>query len=1090
MGVLDEYYAALGRPDLPVRGHPRAVRRRRPDGVLQRPGALRRRTDARDPDERRDAHPGPRAWRSRGRARGTTSRSASGSPRATRPWAGSASTGGTTTRRSAASRTWPPGCAPTPNPWQILVTERVFTAAGPIAWRGRRHPRAARLQPERPRLRRQGHRQRADRVMTGDLWTPPAVGPDVLSRLDEDERYQPLRPAPGPDGRGLGGDAAQPRRRVGGRRSPRSRSTAPWRRAGRITQAMEERFLFLLMLLRQPRLRMVYVTSLPIAPEIIEYYLALLPGVIPSHARSRLSLVAVDDASPRSLSEKLLERPHLLARIAALIPNRERSHLVPYNTTELERDVALSLGIPMYGADPRLAPLGSKTGCRRMFAEVGVPHPLGVENLRTLDDMADAVVGMRAERPTMDSVIVKLNEGVSGSGNALVRLSGLPAPGSSDERAAVLERLRGWSWSRRDHAARRLPGQVRARVPGSSRSGSSARSSSSPSVQLRVLPGGAVELLSTHDQLLGGASGQNYLGCMFPAAPEYARAITQHAETIGQRLAEQGALGRFAVDFVVVRGDDGEWTPYAIELNLRKGGTTHPFLTLQFLTDGRYDPTTALFLTPRGHEKHLVATDHLESELLRGLSRVRPVRHRGPTRAALRPVTTGRHRVPHDQLPHRARPDRPHGGRRHSGRGATGATARPSASCWRRRGRRSRGSGRCRSERAAADLVRRLRLEPRARPVPLLPVRRSPGRRRPRLPRLPRPERPRARRGRRRAGRPRVRRRVPRVGRRDGVLRPRRRRGRGRAAPTWSRPTSSATSRPRSCGAPPGGEFARDLAGLLPDVESVVATGPGRYETVVRLGELDGAPMFTITHHDVGEPAARGADSRRTSSGSRPVSARRTGTTTPGSPATSPRLPALPASGPRRSSRSCAGRSRRPGERVDRPSADHPVDGRPRVALHHGANPCPVTGQQQVVQEATGHRQVETGLRAEARPSGRHPLLEVGVRHLHECSRPSTCSRIRSAASSARDLPVSIRRSVLAGSGHCVSCQGRSRAPGLDRSRRQHDAPASRSPRHRSWCGPSAGVWGEPARTVGTSHGTTCPEGFPEEEVRTDTDVR
>ena len=169
--------------------------------------------------------------------------------------------------------------------------------------------------------------------------------------------------------------------------------------SGSITQSYEERFLFLLMLLRQPRLRMVYVTSMPIAPEIIEYYLALLPGVIPSHARSRLSLVAVHDASPRSLSEKLLERPHLLARIAALIPNRARSHLVPYNTTELERDVALSLGIPMYGADPRLAALGSKTGCRRMFAEAGIPHPLGVENLRTLDDMTEAVVGMRAERP-------------------------------------------------------------------------------------------------------------------------------------------------------------------------------------------------------------------------------------------------------------------------------------------------------------------------------------------------------------------------------------------------------------------------------------------------------------------------------------------------------------------------------------------------------------------------------------------------------------------------------------------------------------------------------------------------------------------
>ncbi|MEO7942202.1 MAG: histone deacetylase [Marmoricola sp.] len=51
---------------------------------------------------------------------------------------------------------------------------------------------------------------------------------------------------------------------------------------------------------------------------------------------------------------------------------------------------------------------------------------------------------------------------------------------------------------------------------------------------------------------------------------------------------------------------------------------------------------------------------------------------------------------------------------------------------------------------------------------------------------------------------------------------------------------------------PPGGKFAHDLAGLLPDVETMVAIGRGLYETVIRLGELDGVPMFTITHHDVG----------------------------------------------------------------------------------------------------------------------------------------------------------------------------------------------------------------------------------------------
>ncbi|TCO32520.1 hypothetical protein EV652_104126 [Kribbella steppae] len=56
----------------------------------------------------------------------------------------------------------------------------------------------------------------------------------------------------------------------------------------------------------------------------------------------------------------------------------------------------------------------------------------------------------------------------------------------------------------------------------------------------------------------------------------------------------------------------------------------------------------------------------------------------------------------------------------------------------------------------------------------------------------------------------------------------------------------------------PGCEFAQDLAGLLPHVEALHTMGPGRYETVARLGEQDGVPMFTVTHGTVNdlEPAA------------------------------------------------------------------------------------------------------------------------------------------------------------------------------------------------------------------------------------------
>jgi hypothetical protein len=377
-------------------------------------------------------------------------------------------------------------------------------------------------------------------------------------------------------------------------------------------QALEERFLFLLLLLRQPRARLIYVTSQAIHPDIVDYYLDLLPGVFAGHARKRLFLVSPLDGGPASLTEKLLQRPRLLAHIRSLIPDPHRAHLVPYNTTELERELAVRLDIPMYGADPRCFHLGTKSGARRVFAEEGVSHPLGVENLTTPDELADAIIGLRRQKPSIAKVVVKLNEGVSGAGNANVDLKGLPSPGDARERAAVADRIRAMQFesSRMDYSkyVAKLAehgGIVEELISG--------RAFTSPSAQLRVTPLGDVEALSTHDQMLGGPSGQAYLGCKFPASPDYAAAIMREALKVGRRLKKEGVIGRFALDFVAVLNDQNEWEVYAIEINLRKGGTTHPFLTLQFLTDGRYDADAGVFRTPRGETKAFVASDHVHS---------------------------------------------------------------------------------------------------------------------------------------------------------------------------------------------------------------------------------------------------------------------------------------------------------------------------------------------------------------------------------------------------------------------------------------------------------------------------------------------
>src|SRR4029078_11352603 len=86
-----------------------------------------------------------------------------------------------------------------------------------------------------------------------------------------------------------------------------------------------------------------------------------------SHARARLTLLCAYDSSPRSLTEKILERPRLMERIAAAIGDRSQAYLTVFNASPLQRSLAVRLGIPMNATDPRLTCWGSKSGSRQLF---------------------------------------------------------------------------------------------------------------------------------------------------------------------------------------------------------------------------------------------------------------------------------------------------------------------------------------------------------------------------------------------------------------------------------------------------------------------------------------------------------------------------------------------------------------------------------------------------------------------------------------------------------------------------------------------------------------------------------------------------
>jgi len=375
----------------------------------------------------------------------------------------------------------------------------------------------------------------------------------------------------------------------------------------------EERLLFLLIRLRNPRARLVYVTSQPVHPIILEYYFQFLAGIPSSHARSRLTMLCCHDASPRSLTEKILERPRLIQRIREGIDDTERAYLTVFNSTPLERKLAVVLGIPMNGVDPNLIHLGTKSGSRKVFREAGVDMPLGMEDLRTEHDVEESLLELHARRPGLRRAVVKLNDSFSGEGNALFRYP------EALTRPAVREAMHDVEFSVPSETPEIYYDKF-ARMGGIVEEFIDAPEKSSPSAQLRVSPGGEVMPISTHDQLLGGPSGQIFLGCSFPAHDDYRMEVQEAALKVGKVLAAHGVVSRFAVDFLVFRHDShADWRLSALEINLRMGGTTHPYLALQFLTGGQLEAKTGLFLSPTGHAKYYRATDNLKSESYRGL---------------------------------------------------------------------------------------------------------------------------------------------------------------------------------------------------------------------------------------------------------------------------------------------------------------------------------------------------------------------------------------------------------------------------------------------------------------------------------------
>lgn len=377
--------------------------------------------------------------------------------------------------------------------------------------------------------------------------------------------------------------------------------------------SLEHRYLpAILVAGRIPACEVVYISTGRPEQDVIDYYTSLIPA--DRRAQARFRILDIDDGTNRAVAGKIVADEAFQARVREIIGTRP-AFIEPWNVTATEEALALALGVPINGTRSSLRGLGFKGAGRRLFREAGVPVPVGHEDVHSLADAETAVLAIIAERPATTGVVIKHDDSGAGDGNVVLDLGPMAdAPDPVAWLRAQLDALP--EWYRTDLLAQ--GGVVEERVSGAR--------FTSPSAQADIRPDGSVQVLATHEQVLGGPANQVYLGCRFPADPAYAAVLAAHAHAIGERLAARGALGRFAVDFVAASDDDGRWDIYAIEVNLRKGGTTHPYSLLRNLVPGRYDVEAGAWVASAdGGPRAYSATDNLVDARWTGLEPARVI---------------------------------------------------------------------------------------------------------------------------------------------------------------------------------------------------------------------------------------------------------------------------------------------------------------------------------------------------------------------------------------------------------------------------------------------------------------------------------
>ncbi|AEA60139.1 peptide ligase PGM1-related protein [Burkholderia gladioli] len=344
----------------------------------------------------------------------------------------------------------------------------------------------------------------------------------------------------------------------------------------------EERNLYYLACLSNPNTRFIAVLSSTVEDAFIDYcvdHVSHIGWIDSTSLRDRFEIVRVPTVGDEHLSHALLRQPVVLESLRQRIRRAANPIIDFWLVSPEEIRLAAALNCPYYGLPEFALQFDNKSNARALFREIGLRVPEGEEHIDSPSEAWRALKRL-IERTSASEYLIKLNCEEAGKGIAIVDRESIPQP--FEKFASLIKVPKDIPVDEFLNALCRQGATVEAFI--------AAPIKACPSVKMEVLADGSVRNLATHDQALNGLA---YSGSRFPADESYRSELIRIGYQVAEVAGQRGARGIVSVDFLATKNSSAEpWTLWGMEINARKGATTHPYYWTRWLTGSDYSVDT------------------------------------------------------------------------------------------------------------------------------------------------------------------------------------------------------------------------------------------------------------------------------------------------------------------------------------------------------------------------------------------------------------------------------------------------------------------------------------------------------------------